>query len=123
MPLIEIKQRSSCTYNNSVTHKKSFEITTHNLEVEQAIFQRQIKEKFEADIRQTKDAQHSKNKETTKELLKQQEDLNAAKVAAELTIKQSQYEAAETQEYTRIEQSKESKTFFNNRKSSESRTS
>jgi hypothetical protein len=75
--------------------QKGFEITTHNLEVEQAIFQRQIKENFEADICQTKDAQHSKNKETTKELQKQQENLDAAKIAVELTVKQNQYEVAQ----------------------------
>ena len=46
------------------------------------------------------------DKETTKELQKRQEDLTAAKVAAELTIKQSQYEAAQTEEFARIEQLK-----------------
>ena len=86
--------------------QKGFDITTQNLETEQAIFQKQIKEKFETDIRQTKDAQHSKNKETTKELQKQQENLDAAKIAVELTVKQNQYEAAQTQEFSRIEQRK-----------------
>jgi hypothetical protein len=85
--------------------QKGFDITTQSLETEQAIFQKQIKEIFEADLRQTKNAQHSKNIKTTKELQKQQKDLDAARITLELTVKQNQYAAAQTQEFSRAEQS------------------
>ena len=76
-------------HSRRAAEQKGFDITTQNLETEQAIFQKQIEERFEADLRQTKNAQHSKNVETNKELQKQQENLDTAKIAVELTVKQN----------------------------------
>ena len=84
--------------------QNDFDITTKNLEAEQAIFQKQIKERFEADRLQTKNTQYSKNVEIGKEFHQKQVNLEAARTALELTIRQKQYTAAQTQEHARAEQ-------------------
>ena len=86
--------------------QNDFDITTKNLEAEQAIFQKQIKDIFEADRLQTKNIQYSKNVEIGKELHQNQVNLEASKTALELTVRQNQYTTAQTQELAHAEQSK-----------------
>ena len=86
--------------------EEAFGVKAHTLEVQQAVFQRQIKDKYDAEVRRAKElseeavraerlAHQLKDQETTDELRRRNDELAATETAAALIVKQKEYEKIE----------------------------